>query len=177
MIFRTEAQKKDQALSWKRADRAFFASGACHILAHAFLQEYGAQRYRPYLILPLRGFRGEHIYAATGDTVFDYHGFSEKACFLEHYFRKLKRFFPGWNAIIVELNDFMTPAFFREFNYRAQTSILPIRFREPKHSYNENIFFLPLPHRISQRLRIENHESRNSPSQRDRCDEARRVDY
>jgi hypothetical protein len=94
MIFRTEAQKKDQALSWKRRDRAFFASGACHILTYVFLQEHGDHGFRPYLILPRYGFRGNHVYAATEDTVFDYHGFSAKTCFLEHYFRKLKRFSP-----------------------------------------------------------------------------------
>ena len=38
MIFRTEAQKKDQALSWRRCDRTFFASGACHVLAREFLR-------------------------------------------------------------------------------------------------------------------------------------------
>jgi hypothetical protein len=124
MIFRTEAQKKDQVLSWRRGDRAFFASGACHILAHVFLQEYGAQGYRPYLILPDSGFRGRHVYAATEDRVFDYHGFSAKANFLEHYFRKMKRFLPGWTATIVELNDFMTPSFFQQFNCRAPSQYL-----------------------------------------------------
>jgi hypothetical protein len=119
MIFRSEAQKKDQASSWQRRDRAFFASGACHILAHVFLQEYADQEYRPCMILPNPGFRGSHVYAANEDTVFDYHGFSAKARFLEHYFRKMKRFFPGWTAIIIEPNDFMTPAFLREFNCRA----------------------------------------------------------
>jgi len=124
MIFRTEAQKKDQALSWKRGDKAFFASGACHILVHVFLQEYPDREYRPYMILPNSGFRGGHVYAATEDTVFDYHGFSAKALFLEHYCRKMKRFFPGWTATIIELHDFMTPAFFEEFNYRAPSQYL-----------------------------------------------------
>ncbi len=119
MIFRTEAQKKDQALSWKRGDRSFFASGACHILTHVFLQDPGAGKYRPYVIQPRDGLRGSHIYAATDDTVFDYNGFSQKERFLEHYFCKIKRFFPGWDATIIELSDFMTPAFFSKFNYRA----------------------------------------------------------
>lgn len=119
MVFRTEAQKKDQALSWQRGDRAFFASGACHILAHVFLQECAHQKYRPFMILPNSGFRGGHVYAASDDTVFDYHGFSVKAHFLEHYFRKMKRFFPGWSATVFEVRDFMSPAFLREFNCRA----------------------------------------------------------
>jgi hypothetical protein len=124
MIFRTEAQKKDQALSWRRGDRAFFASGACHILAHVYLQEYAGQEYRPYMILPNTGFRGGHVYVATEDTVFDYHGFSAKARFLDHYFRKMRRFFPGWRATIFEVRDFMTPAFFQEFNCRTPNQYL-----------------------------------------------------
>jgi hypothetical protein len=30
---RTQAQRDDQSVSWHRTDRAFFAAGACHILA------------------------------------------------------------------------------------------------------------------------------------------------
>jgi hypothetical protein len=30
---RTQAERDDQLLSWQRGDRAFFAAGACHILA------------------------------------------------------------------------------------------------------------------------------------------------
>jgi len=30
---RTQAEREDQLLSWQRGDRAFFAAGACHILA------------------------------------------------------------------------------------------------------------------------------------------------
>lgn len=119
MIFRTEAQKKDQTLSWRRGDRAFFASGTCHILTHVFLQQYADQGYRPYMICPETGFRGEHVYSASKDTAFDYHGFSDRTVFEAHYFRKMKRLFPGWNAAIIELEDFMTPSFFRRFHCRA----------------------------------------------------------
>lgn len=71
------------------------------------------------MIRPNPGFRGEHVYAATSETVFDYHGFSDRAFFEAHYFRKMKRFFPGWNATIIELDDLMTPAFLRRFECRA----------------------------------------------------------
>lgn len=30
---RTDAQRRDQRLAWERSDEAFFASGACHVLA------------------------------------------------------------------------------------------------------------------------------------------------
>ena len=37
-LMRTPAERKDQALSWARPDRAFFAAGACHVLAFRFLK-------------------------------------------------------------------------------------------------------------------------------------------
>jgi hypothetical protein len=33
---RTLRKRKDPFLSWQREDRAFFASGACHVLATLF---------------------------------------------------------------------------------------------------------------------------------------------
>jgi len=71
------------------------------------------------MIIPDSGFRGTHVYAATEETVFDYHGFVSKEPYLDHYFRKMKRFFPGWSATIAEPNDFMTPSFFQKYNCRA----------------------------------------------------------
>ena len=37
---RTPAERADQMLSWNRDDVRFFAAGACHILAFAFLEVY-----------------------------------------------------------------------------------------------------------------------------------------
>lgn len=39
---RTDEEKIDQFKSWARDDQAFFASGACHILAELFVQLRGA---------------------------------------------------------------------------------------------------------------------------------------
>lgn len=36
----TPAERADQMLSWNRDDVRFFAAGACHILAFAFLEVY-----------------------------------------------------------------------------------------------------------------------------------------
>jgi hypothetical protein len=34
-------------MRWALPDRVFFACGACHILAHAFLERWGAARMQP----------------------------------------------------------------------------------------------------------------------------------
>lgn len=124
MLFRTENQKRDLAWSWQRGDRAFFQAGACHILADAFLRRYPEAGFRPLLIQPDEGFRGGHIVAASPSVVFDWHGFSDRETYQAHYFRKLRQFYPGWNATVIGLDDFMTPAFFQKFNHRAPDQYL-----------------------------------------------------
>lgn len=119
MIFRTPAQKADLEWSWNRGDRAFFASGACHILAHAFLCSPGGKGFRPMMIVPATGFRGGHVFATDGTTVFDYHGYSAHARFVEHYFAKIRRLFPGWQGSLVDVTDsFWTEAWFDAYQHR-----------------------------------------------------------
>lgn len=119
MLFRTEAQKLDLEWNWNRGDRAFFQSGACHILTFAFLEHHTDSHWKPWMIKPREGFRGEHIFAATENVVFDYHGFSNREKYIEHYFRKIRRLFPKWEGELLEVAEFMTPQFFKKHNYRA----------------------------------------------------------
>ncbi|HEX3588635.1 MAG TPA: hypothetical protein VHV74_03310 [Pseudonocardiaceae bacterium] len=39
-VARTPLERADQLASWQRPDQAFFAAGACHILAFAFLEAF-----------------------------------------------------------------------------------------------------------------------------------------
>jgi hypothetical protein len=119
MIFRTDTQKKDLAASWHRFDRSFFAAGACHVLAHEFLKRTGAGSFRPYAIVPEAGFRGGHVFASDGALVFDYHGWSAHTNFVDHYFRKIKRIFPGWHGGLFDISrDFWSEKWFAETNSR-----------------------------------------------------------
>ena len=101
MVFRSHKDKSDPVKSWHRPDRLFFASGACHILAHAFLQRYPDCDFRPIYICPHQGFRGSHVVVSDGEAIFDYHGYSDHGLFMAHYFTKLRRFFPGWQADLI----------------------------------------------------------------------------
>jgi hypothetical protein len=103
VIFRTAEQKADVSRSWHRPDRPFFAAGACHILAAAFLAAYPDLGFDSYLILPRPGMRGGHIFVADETIVFDYHGFSDRDRFLDHYFRKIRRLSPGWQGELLRL--------------------------------------------------------------------------
>lgn len=96
-------RKSDPVKRWTLPDRVFFACGACHILAYAFLERYGTPSMKAIWIKPDAGFVGNHIFIEGGAWIFDYHGYSSRAVFLEHTFKRARRHWPGWNYHLVEL--------------------------------------------------------------------------
>lgn len=96
-------RKRDPQLRWGLPDRVFFACGACHSLAYAFLERYEHPALRVLRLKPDPGFIGNHIFVAAAGWVFDYHGYSERNRFLAHTFRKAKRWWPGWSPTLTEL--------------------------------------------------------------------------
>ena len=130
MIFRTDAQKKDLVGSWNRFDRAFFASGACHVLTHEFLKRPQADGFRPMAVEPDTGFRGAHVFASNGRWVFDYHGWSAHPKFVEHYLTRVSRIFSGWTGRVTDISgEFWSDAWFERTCSRrpAQFYIDPTR--------------------------------------------------
>ncbi|MFU8875031.1 hypothetical protein [Micromonospora sp. SL4-19] len=73
---RTAIERSDQRVAWERTDQAFFASGACHILAWVCRDSYPARS------IEIAGVRlaGErqvfHTYAAWGGWAFDHSGWN-----------------------------------------------------------------------------------------------------
>ena len=56
-MYRIEGfKKRDPVLRWNLPDRIFFACGACHILAHAFLEKYGDPAFKALWIRPAGSF-------------------------------------------------------------------------------------------------------------------------
>ncbi|WP_430397713.1 hypothetical protein [Ferrovibrio sp.] len=96
-----EHVKLDPHSRWALPDRIFFACGACHILAHAFLTTHPAAGFRPLWMKPAKGFIGNHIIVARGDLAFDYHGWASLQRLLEHAHTKSNRWWPGWNAELI----------------------------------------------------------------------------
>lgn len=72
----TPEELRDVFLSWARDDKAFFAAGACHILAHMFLSLHGGQGFELIYIKPTNGLPGNHIYVSNGTHAFDFNGWS-----------------------------------------------------------------------------------------------------
>ena len=49
------------------------------------------------------GFIGNHIYVTDGINAFDYHGLTTERRLLAFGFKRGRRFFPGWDATLVDL--------------------------------------------------------------------------
>ena len=103
MFFPRINVKDDPVRRWHRPDRHFFANGACQVLAFAFLERYPDLEFRARWIKPAAGFSGNHIYVTDGINAFDYHGLSTEQRLLSLVFRRGRRFFPGWDAALVDL--------------------------------------------------------------------------
>lgn len=91
-------------MRWALPDRIFFACGACHILAEAFLERYGEAGHRIVWIRPRPGFYGNHIFIEGQGWTFDFHGYAARARFLAHEWRTARRRWPGWDADLVEIS-------------------------------------------------------------------------
>jgi hypothetical protein len=126
--FRTAEQKLDLELSWVRPDEEFFAAGACHILAHAFLQVHPNLGFSPLLIQPHARHRGGHVVVCDPLWAFDFNGFTDRKQFFEQFFVERREAFATWDADLVELKS--DPAdwdFCRSYRHRHPSQF----FRDP----------------------------------------------
>lgn len=91
-----KAVQEDPVKRWALPDRVFFACGACHILAHAFLEAYPHAGFAPVWIRPGPGYPGNHIVVINKGRAFDYHGYSRFGELLHHMHEKANRWWEGW---------------------------------------------------------------------------------
>jgi hypothetical protein len=126
MFFPKINVKDDPLRRWHRPDRHFSANGACQVLAFAFLERYPDLGFHARWIKPATGFTGNHIYVTDGVNAFDYHGLTTERRLVAFGFRRARRFFPGWDATLVDLP---TPALISE-PYSRQFEGLHLR--EPR---------------------------------------------
>ena len=73
---RTDAERADQMLAWQRSDKAFFAAGACHILAWTFLETYPSAGFYPVGLRRVGQAHVGHAYVADGTWAFDHDGWT-----------------------------------------------------------------------------------------------------
>jgi hypothetical protein len=131
---RTPGSKRDPVKQWALPERVFFAAGACHILAYAFLEAYPASGFKPVWIRPGDGHTGNHIVVVRHEVVFDYHGYSNWTAYWAHTSRRANQWWPGWNADIIEMRQEALVSNAHAGDYHG------LRMKEPKH-----YLFNPLP--------------------------------
>jgi hypothetical protein len=100
---RTPGSKRDPVKQWSLPDRVFFAAGACHILAYAFLEAYPDSGFQPFWIRPVVGHTGNHIVVVRSEVVFDYHGYSKWSAYWAHTKRRANQQWPRWDADILTM--------------------------------------------------------------------------
>lgn len=115
-FFRTEAQKRDPALSWARDDRAFFAAGACHILAYARheLRPDGRIIYTH----PLGEHLGNHVYVRVNGWAFDFAGWTRENELLSVMRDAYEPRYPGWRIDLLEITQLSLAEFCQKYNHR-----------------------------------------------------------
>lgn len=90
-------------MRWALPDRVFFACGACHILASAFLERYGTNDTKVLWLKPNANHASNHIVIATETWIFDYHGYSGREAYFGHTIAKARRWWPSWSMNMIEL--------------------------------------------------------------------------
>lgn len=95
--------KSDPVKRWNLSERVFFACGACHILAYAFLEAYPEHGFRAVWIRPAEGFTGNHVFVTDGRTAFDFHGYRREEALIAHHWAKGRLWWPGWDLTLVPL--------------------------------------------------------------------------
>lgn len=114
---RTPAEYKDPFLAWKREDKAFFAAGACHILAAMFLQLHTGEDYQLIHIKPTKHNKGHHMYASNGTWAFDFNGWTLEEELLDAYVAAYEKEYPGWEYERVAVKEGL-PAYAAKNNHR-----------------------------------------------------------
>lgn len=108
MFDRTLEEKRDILKSWAREDRAFFAAGACHILASLFTDLHQHEGYRMVHIRPNQGFTGSHVYASDDTWAFDHNGWLKESELLTLTEQTYAQKYPGWDYERIPIDLSMT---------------------------------------------------------------------
>jgi hypothetical protein len=105
---RTPEEKRDMFKSWARSDQAFFAAGACHILANLFVQLHRDEGYEMVYIKPGEGYTGNHVYASNGEWAFDHNGWTKEKELLALTEQAYTQKYPGWHYQKITLEPSIT---------------------------------------------------------------------
>jgi hypothetical protein len=97
--------------------RAFFASGACHVLAFRFAARHPTGAFGITYLRPNRGLPGSHVYATDGTWAFDFNGWVDERDLLAVTEDACSQGWPGWSYKRIEVTTDLE-AFCEQWNHR-----------------------------------------------------------
>lgn len=115
---RTDEERRDPFLSWSRDDEAFFAAGACHILAFLFVQLHQHEGFEAVLLRPQGGAPGTHVFASDGRWAFDFNGWVRQEKLLKVTTAAYRAEWPNWRHDLVPLGPCIDQ-FCRQYAHRS----------------------------------------------------------
>ena|SRR3989344_5729550 len=115
---RTPEEKINQILSWKRSDKAFFAAGACHILAFTFTYLHPTRNLKLVFIKPKGGFNGNHMYVLDNKWAFDFNGWTTEKELLKTTENAYRKVYATWDYDRIIINDDLE-TFCKNNNHRS----------------------------------------------------------
>ena len=121
---RTHAERADVLLAWERDDRAFFAAGACHILAHQFVSLHLGEGFEIVCIKPRGTMAGLHLYASDGEWAFDFDGWTREAELLDVHSAAYRDLDADWDYDRIVLTEGL-PEFLKHTNDLRPIGVLP----------------------------------------------------
>ncbi len=106
---RTPEERRDPFLFWQREDQAFFAAGACHILAEMFRQLHQGEDFQVVFMKAIKGHPGAHVYIRYGEWIFDHNGWTLEQEMMDTVTAGFRERYPEWDCerIIID-NDIET---------------------------------------------------------------------
>jgi hypothetical protein len=97
---RTPIERSDQRVSWERTDHAFFAAGACHILAWACRDAYPDKAMKLRAMFTAGEEHPVHVFTTCGEWAFDCCGWNPETELL-----KVNAEFEGRAVVGIEITD------------------------------------------------------------------------
>ncbi len=138
---RTKLEKTDPFLSWNRDDQAFFAAGACHILAYLFVQLHPNENYQLIHIKPVKDYSGNHMYVTNGTWAFDHNGWTLENELLTITKDTFSKKYKGWDYERIIIEDDLE-SFCKKYYHRPPSHFAYLPWER---AYNYIKKFDPIP--------------------------------
>lgn len=144
---RSPEESRDVFLAWKRPDKAFFASGACHILAHMFLSLHYGEQYQLIYIKPKqKNYPGNHMYASDGKWAFDFNGWTLEEELLEVTKKEFGDKYKGWDYTRIVIKEGL-PEYLKHSNHLRGPEYFPQLPWERAYKYVKRFSYTPPTHK------------------------------